>query len=136
MLQTGKVDAILVAGQGYDSEPAEKDVSSITCWVDPNDSKTLIVKITNAYPSIDYWQLFAIHNAGTIPVKVESITFDTAGMPANSTVEITNLAVGEQIEPDKTKSCTLHVHLENDAEEQATYTFTVTIVVTQWNEVP
>jgi hypothetical protein len=135
-VNTGIVDAELSAGESWDTEPTEKDVSSISCYVDPENPKRLIVTLKNAYPSIDYYQEFDIHNTGTIPVKVENITIDRGNLPSGATVEIPDLAVGEQLEPSVPEWFTLHVHLDNDAVEDTTYAFSIDIDVTQWNEVP
>ena len=68
-ITTGNVDIDFIAGMSWDSEAADKNVSSIACYVsaDPN---VLIVTVTNAYPCIDYYQEFEIHCIGTIPVHL------------------------------------------------------------------
>ncbi|MEM2286160.1 MAG: hypothetical protein QXQ89_08125, partial [Ignisphaera sp.] len=74
---------------------------------------------------------FNVTNTGTIPVKVQSITIDGNG---TDWVTVSGINVGDQIEPGETVECSLKVHLTNDAEQGKTYTFTVEILLVQWNE--
>ena len=133
-VNTGEVNAIMSVGDCSDTEPPEKDVSSIECYLDPNDNQVLIVTITNAYPSIDYYCNFDITNTGTVPVIVNGYTV-TSTLPVGATLEVPDF-VGTQIEPDLSVYGQLHVHLANDAEELTTYTFEVGIWLVQWNEYP
>lgn len=100
------------------------------------DGKTLYVTITNAYPCIDYYCEFDIHNTGTIPIKVWYMMLDRGNLPDGATVEIAGPELLCQLEPSEVAYWTLRVHLDNDAEEGATYTFSYTIDAGQWNESP
>lgn len=129
-INTGTVSAEIIAGASYDGDDnvPGKDVSEISALVDGN---TLMVTITNAYPSIDYFQEFKVKNTGTIPVKVQSIVISGN---ASVWVTVSGIAVGDQIEPGQEVNCLLTVHLTNDALQGATYTFTIDIMLVQWNE--
>lgn len=129
-VDTGSLDAILSVGDSWDTEIEGKDFSSIECHLDPMDSQRLIVTVTNAYPSIDYYQEFDVTNTGTIPLHVAS-TDVSSGLPCG-TVEITDLT-SAQIHPGESAWGIIHVHLCQDAGELATYTFGATIVCDQWN---
>ena len=129
---TGEVDAIMSVGDCWDTEPPEKDVSSIECYLDPVDNQILIVTIYNAYPSIDYYCNFDITNAGTVPIIVEDYTV-TSTLPAETTLEVPDF-VSTQIEPKESVYGQLHVHLANDAAELTPYTFEVAFWLVQWNE--
>ena len=141
-VNTGNVDVSWTVGNGYDSETDEKDVSSISGTVSA-DGNTLTVTIENAYPCIDYYLPIDLHCDGSVPVIISNIAYDLTGMPTGTTVEITSdpaypddpvIAVGTQLEKCDTAYGLLHVHLTNDALENAQYTFSVTVTVVQWNE--
>ncbi|MEM1556318.1 MAG: hypothetical protein QXR62_04155 [Candidatus Bathyarchaeia archaeon] len=129
-INTGIVRAEIIAGECYDDEPEEKDVSGISCYVDENG--VLVVTVSNAYPCIEYTCEFNVTNTGTIPVKVQSITISPEEMA--DWVTVNGISVGDQIEPGETVECSLIVHLTNDADQGETYTFTVEILLVQWNE--
>lgn len=144
-VNTGNLDAVLSCGpQVHDTEPTEKDVSSITGSV---DGYTLTVTIENAYPCIDYYLPINIFNSGSIP-WIMSVNIDRETLPGLTTLailpadyftvgfNIPQIMEGTQLEPMDFASGFLHVHLDNDASENAQYTFTITIVVMQWNEYP
>ncbi|MEM2614315.1 MAG: hypothetical protein QXO15_08860 [Nitrososphaerota archaeon] len=128
-IETGTVSAEIIAGDCYDDEPSEKDVSDICCEV--NEEGVLVVTVSNAYPCINYTCEFNVTNTGSIPVKVQSIIIDGNG---TDWVTVSGISVGDQIEPGETVECSLKVHLTNDAEQGKTYTFTVEILLVQWNE--
>lgn len=134
-VNTGTVDAELSVGDCWDSEPDEKDLSSIECTLTA-DNKTLLVTINNAYPCIDYYCDFDIHNTGSIPIKVWEMVINRGNLPTSATVEITGPELPYQLEPGNMAYWTLHVHLDNDAEEDMDYTFSVSIDAGQWNEPP
>jgi hypothetical protein len=152
-VNTGTLDAVWSADDSWDSEPVEKDVSHIECYVDyVNDpsGETLAVEVVNAYPCIDYYQKINLENTGTIPLHIYSITFPVNQLPATCTVEILPLTAAEkteeglagckdivvstQLEPLETAWGKIHVHLTNDAIQSTTYYFTVNVNVHQWNE--
>lgn len=134
-VNTGTVDASLSVGRCWDSEPLEKDVSTITCSLS-EDGKTLNITVENAYPCIEYYCMFDVHNTGTIPIKVWEMIADRGTLPTSATVEITGEELPYQLEPGEMAYWTLHLHLDNDAEEGANYTFSVSIDAGQWNEPP
>jgi hypothetical protein len=141
-VKMGNVDAEIIAGRSWDSEEAGKDVSSISCSVDTGTGH-LIVTVNNAYPCIDYYQAFSIHCTGSVPVKVQSITVTGNTIPAHGVVEIIpdtsegkdpDIAVGLQLDKDDYAYGVVHVHLDNNAVQSATYTFNFEIFLVQWNE--
>jgi len=130
-VNTGSLDAVMSVGTCWDTETALKDYSRIECSLKVNDPKTLIVTIYNAYPCIDYYCKFDVTNTGTIPLHVIGFT-PVDNLPAGRILEITEL-LGKQIHPGLSEYGTIHVHLPQEALETHTYTFTVTIEVSQWN---
>ena len=155
-VETGELDAALAVLSSGDNEediaadmgepdPSVKDVSSIQCNV--VDQYTIEVTITNAYPSITYWCEIELSNTGTIPFKVFDIQFLNDNITPvaeefgffDSLDALDNPSafyVGFQLHPDDSDSDYLVIHLSNDAEEGATYTATIEIMVGQWNEFP
>jgi len=141
-VKTGTLDAEWTVGTGYDNEQPGKDFSNITGTLSP-DKKTLTVTVKNAYPCIDYYLPVDINNTGTIPWIIQSFNFVSGTVPPNSVIEFLpdpapdrdpDIAIGVQVHPNHEAYGLVHVHLSNDAEENAQYTFTVTVVVVQWNE--
>ncbi|GBF09371.1 hypothetical protein apy_10960 [Aeropyrum pernix] len=141
-VETGELDAALSVHEMGDNEPDEKNVSSISCELD--DAHSITVTITNAYPSITYWCEINLENTGTIPLRVQSIEFsdDTISPVALQFGFYDDLdlnppdtfVVGTQLEPGEVGYDYLVVHLSNDADENETYSATITIQVVQWNE--
>jgi len=129
-VETGNVDVELIAGLSYDTE--EKDVSEIYCYVEDG---VLIVVVENAYPCIDYYQDFSVHCLGSVPVDLASIEY-THDLPGTCTAEILGFREGMQLHFCEEAIGTVHIHLSNDAEELATYTFRMTMDWWQYNEYP
>ncbi|RLG56692.1 MAG: hypothetical protein DRN83_03420 [Hadesarchaea archaeon] len=154
-VKTGELNARWSAGPSWDTEPPEKDVSFIECYLDPEDETghTLIVEVKNAYPSIHYYQLIDLHNTGTIPLHVWSVDIDDGEMPDGTTIEILDvddvdipdefqdyvtsdldIEPCEQIHPGETAYGVIHVHLPQSAGQGAEYSFSATLITVQWNE--
>lgn len=151
-VNTGMLDVVWSADASWDTEPPEKDASSISCWVDYSadpTGETLAVVLDNAYPSIDYYQLVNLENIGTIPVHINSINFDVPlcepdGAPS-LTVEMLpfdpstglpfELAIvsSTQLHGGDTAWGVIHVHVEQCAQQDSTIYFTGTVNVIQWN---
>jgi hypothetical protein len=134
----------------------------------PNPGSQLLeIEITDGYPSFHCWVQFDVTNNGTIPIKVHQPVI-TNPAPGAVTVEVlppgnhgpgpTNDSVcyhdnsinpfpppqdttHPQLEPLETAFCVIHIHVEQDAEQNAggvggppAYTFQATICAHQWNE--
>jgi hypothetical protein len=140
-VNTGTFDAELSVGEGYDSEPPCKDVSSISGTLS-DDKNTITVTVSNAYPCIDYYLPIDLHCVGSVPLIIQSIEYNRGNLPENTTLEIIPdpahpsenvIRVGTQLHQCQTAYGLLHLHLDEDAAENTTYTFSVTINVVQWN---
>lgn len=147
-VQTGTLDVGITPDGTYDTEPPEKDVSYMTI-----DSMTshegVYCQIFNAYPSIDYYAYFQLANLGTVPFHTLWTPLGS-NLPAGATLEIQLIDYndvdgdlvyyedisGWQFHGGDTAWCRVHVHLDNDAEEGAYYSFTNNLDVYQWNEGP
>ena len=133
-------------GQDQIDPDYDKDVASTTCTVS-QDKQTAFITIENAYPCYHVHFSFTIKNTGTIPWKIQGITVDGKPLVSNElrsfdldgdgdldiTLEIID-SVGEQVDPGDSIETSLDLHVEQGAEEGFTYTFTITILVVQWNE--
>lgn len=121
---------------GFHNEEG-KDVAS--CSVSPEiydnegDIIKLNVTLSNAYPGYSVDITMNITNIGTIPVKLYS--YSMTGL--NDTALYASLSIPEetQLHPGETGSYTLHIEVLQTADELSTYTFEVTLVFAQWNEV-
>lgn len=137
-VNTGTVSAVLSTGACSDDEV--KDVSSISCVL--TDPKTLTVTVTNAYPSITYTCEFDVHNTGTVPVILKPVVINLAGVPAGATITVLkddgNPLEGTQIEQFGGDPDTIYgkitVHINNTVDQGGSFSFSVTIDATQYNE--
>jgi len=140
-VDTGKLDLIIISASDDDDpgkpDPGkDKDVADTTIEIDPNDPEKAIVTITNAYPSYEVYIHLTIRNVGTIPAKLKEIRITA---PDCITIEGWD-HVGEQLEPYPNEpyqsDYSARIHVEQCAEQGATYTFTIEFVFWNWNEVP
>lgn len=141
---TGTLDLIIISAADDDTgiDPGyTKDVADTVITIDPQDPERAIITITNAYPSYHvYWHV-TVRNVGTIPAKLYAIVINNPNPCL--TVQAWD-GLGEQIDPyswggtqDKyQKDYSGYIHVEQCAEQGATYTFTVEFVFWNWNEVP
>jgi hypothetical protein len=60
--------------------------------------------------------------------------YNLTGVPAELDVQTTGLPIGTQIEPTLEAAGDLHVHVLQEAEEQANYSFNAAVTLVQWNE--
>lgn len=140
----------------YNPETGEyKDFSSISCRV---DGDTLFITITNAYPSVKYYCAVNLTNTGTVPIKIYNPGFTSGNLteevgqlmfitdpddvvwPPNyqhpDPGEFLWITEGTQVHPNESAIGVFYIHLDNTAEQGATYVFTYQLVVEQWNEYP
>ena len=130
-------------------EAEGKDVGTTTAALDPSDSTSLIVTVTNGYPSYASDCQVEFTNDGTIPWKIRGISLEpgagltncaVAGTDQNKSLSCDQLSVelvdgvGGQWEPGGTAASSLRVHIEQPAEMDATYGFVAAVCVGQWNE--
>jgi predicted ribosomally synthesized peptide with SipW-like signal peptide len=94
------------------------------------DMSKMIVTVDNAYPCGWCNITFTISNVGTIPAKYTGMTGD---VPAQLSVTLEGINVGDTIAVGGSKTCTLKIHVEESAVESATYTFTLTLNFGQFN---
>jgi len=150
-VNTGTVDVAWSEVDNWDTELPGKDVSWIACEIDAENPNLLHVTVTNAYPSIDYYNMVDIHNAGTIPVHLYDVIVSNPN-PDAVEVDITYWYDKERKEPVielpvQLHHCeeiyaVIHVHITQDAEqgrgigEKPPYTFDAKIVAVQWNMAP
>ena len=94
----------------------------------------LFVLLHNAYPSFNCYVDFDVHNAGSIPIKVNRPVFGPLPPPNVVSVNLERCYEdGVEIEPGREALCTLHVHVEREAEPGQVYRFGARICVYQWN---
>ena len=145
-VQTGELDvafnpnSLSVSDQGADpqapgySNPQGYDVASASLQVSAQDDEGDAIKldfiVSNAYPGYTACAYFNIDNVGTIPAKLASIDFDQ--QPDALTISH-NMTVGDIIEVGGSKPYKLCITVNDNAQEQSTYEFTVTLTFEQWN---
>jgi hypothetical protein len=163
-VETGKVDAKWSfthcdefypwPGGGNEGEVEGKDVGSFTLDYlrDENgnvvDDQVLVFTIENGYPSyaVDCEVEFLVE--GTIPVKVRATTIVPGPGLTDCTVvgnqtktmtcdELTVIFIdnlGSQFDPPDGGASSVKVHVEQPAEQDTPYTFSVKVCMAQWNE--
>lgn len=97
----------------------------------PGDNSKIRVTITNAYPCYYPQVTFKIKNGGTIPAKVQNISY--AGTSPEISVVLGGINVGSTIAAGASVPCTLDIHVTENVTECSTYTITVTISFVQFN---
>jgi hypothetical protein len=138
-VETGEVDAEFVLG-AITEEDHGKEVGA--CTVTPSDGDGdgdddhLQVTITNSYPSYECWVAFQVRNNGSVPIHIYRPTWTDLPPLAEVTVESTDCYSDDlQVHPDElSPECTLHVHIEQEAGENASYTFAANVEARQFNE--
>ena len=147
-VDTGEVNAIWTSAfnydQGYDPNPdgtfKDKDVGSTT--VTGVGTQTLVITVNNGYPSYFNDIQVEFTNTGTIPVKIQSINiipdnFDLAtACGANDGeiwIDFVN-GIGSQLDSGDSAAGSFKFHVEQPAAENTQYTFTVEVLLVQWNE--
>ncbi len=130
-VSTGNLDVQFADSSASDNEDAY-DVASVTCEI--LDEKTAKITVDNAYPGYEATCSFDVENTGTIPAKIKdtsvnnpnteiSVDYSWSGLDANNV-----LAVGGTATLDVVTTVT------EDAAEDSTYTYTISIDVGQFNE--
>ncbi|MEM3923328.1 MAG: hypothetical protein QXZ48_03420 [Zestosphaera sp.] len=123
-------------GEGYSNKEG-KDVASCNVEVEvvdeEGDAIKLLVTIDNAYPGYAVDVYLYVDNVGTIPVKLYDYMIN---IPEDTPLYV-NLLIPEdtQIDPEGSGEYILHIEVLQEAEENSTYGFEVTLVFAQWNEV-
>ena len=148
-VDTGEVNAIWTSATNFDlgldpewdfQTTKDKDVGSTT--VEGIETQHLIVTVNNAYPSYCNDIEVEFKNTGTIPVKIQSITITPDNFVLASGYGVNDGeiyivfvdGIGTQLEPGDPAASSFKFHVEQCAAELATYTFTVEVLLVQWNE--
>jgi hypothetical protein len=106
------------------------------------DYDTLEVEIHNAYPG--YWNNMSVHvhNNGTIPLHYEYVLLNGQEFPIGQDITLYDGAIalwwgdrpGDQIHPCEGTELSFYVGVLQPAEQNAEYTFTITLGAVQYNE--
>jgi len=121
---------------GFSNEEG-KDVASCTVeeelYDEENDLIKLRVTLNNTYPGYAVNITLIVDNIGTIPVKLNSSSISEYD---NDVLAVRLIPPSDtQIEPGDNATYILEVRVLQGAEENASYSFEVTLVFAQWNEV-
>jgi len=121
----------------------DKDVG--TALVSIIDDTHINVTIVNGYPCYETYVHFTVKNVGTIPIhfrgfgpqppfayNLTSGHWEATLFDGDITVHGWN-GIDEQLHPGWTRDYTIWIHIEQSAEQGATYTFTVEVIFSQWN---
>jgi hypothetical protein len=109
------------------------------------DPYTLQVTILQGYPSFNCFVKYGVTNVGSVPIHIYRPDYFYDGVYMGSAINTEALHVNgwppicytetTQLEPKESAYCSLHVHVNQGAAMNATYTFQVKIFARQWNEV-
>jgi len=89
---------------------------------------TLNVSVSNAHANTQYTGSFKVNNAGTVPMRIESIVL---APPSGTTATVSGVSAGDQIDPGETKSAVVSTSTPIGC---MSYNFTVTFTFVLWNE--
>ncbi len=122
--------------EGFYNEEG-KDVATCDIDIEKTDDEGDVIKLAvtldNTYPGYSVDVTLVVDNIGTIPVKLYSHSFSgLEGLPLDVSLTIPE---DTQIDPGGNATYILHITVLQGAEENATYSFELTLVFAQWNEV-
>ena len=126
-IETGDIGLTWSQGDPYDTEDSMKNVSFGECEIIDD---TLYITVFNAYPCIEYHFPIDLHGVGSVPVHTQ-MTLTSGPCPW---VEIPQIPM--QIHEGDVWNGEIVIHLDNTAEENETYHFTVQLDYWQYNEDP
>ena len=106
------------------------DVANSTANIE-DDPHIATITVANSYPDYNTTAWFDIKNTGSIPVKISGVNF--ANVSDKLEVKTVVDPTGTTLEPGETTQLGVCVHVKPDAEEGATYTFSITVDVEQFN---
>jgi hypothetical protein len=153
LLPTGASQSCDPAAVGPD-EKAHYDLAVATCTValtegDPEEpgSQAAEIHLANAYPGYNCTGWLEIQNTGTIPVKVEAITYNdqdlTPGSPAeldlsedgesDMSIVLTDIEICQQLDPGEKVTFYLGQEVLPDIPSQAEMTYELNVRFSQWN---
>jgi hypothetical protein len=131
----------------------DKDIGSTTVYIveDGECPNTIKVIMDNVYPCYYENIEMHIHNCGTIPWKIVRVNFTTPYEqksitgPQYLTLDMSGDGkadveikwgdnFGQQTDPCTELEVSFKIHVLQDAPEDTTMTFTVTIIIINWNE--
>jgi len=125
----------------------DKDVGSSSATIVAPDKIEIV--LTKVYPSYYEHISFWVHNCGTIPWKIQKVIFNPGEIeiqkPRYLTLDLNGDGkadveirwgdnFGVQIEPCEKLDISFEIHVLENAPQEATLTFTASIVVVNWNE--
>jgi len=136
-VNTGEVDVKWSGWSVSESDHGKPWVANTSVTVEANDSEgdaiKLAIVMNNTYPC--YWAnvSLVVDNIGSIPVKLYSSNITGV----NESALYVNLVkpVDTQIDPGENATYILQIHVLQNATENTTYKFNVTLIFAQWNEV-
>jgi len=134
-VNTGEVNMEVLSAASDDPSGSidpgkDKDVGMTTAQIN-EDKQRVTVTVTNGYPCYEVYLHFSVQNVGTVPVRLQAI--NVINLNPCITVEAWD-GLGEQLEPGDRRDNSMRIHVEQCADELATYTFTVEFYYVQYNE--
>ena len=122
--------------RGFHNEEG-KNVANCSVTVEKVDTEHDVIKlkvtINNAYPGYTTDISMVIKNVGTVPVKLAG--YSISSYDQNALRVSLSIPSDTQIDPGDNSTYVLHITVLQGAEENAQYSFEVTLTFAQWNEV-
>jgi len=131
---TSELDAEFTQALSSDNEDAY-DISENVCVLSDSDGDgdydVATITLVNGYPSFECYTNLTIHNNGGMPLRIAYVTINA---PPELDVTIDDPSpVGTILGPCETVWLNLTTHVNDSAAEIATYTFSATVDVKQFN---
>ncbi len=131
-VSTGVLDVKFVSSSASDNED-DYDVASVACEI--IDAETAKITVENAYPGYVATCVFDVLNSGSIPAKIKSTTVTN---PYTDAIDVgyswSGLDSNNVFGPTATASIKVVTEVLENAAENSTYTYTISIDVGQFNE--
>lgn len=114
----------------------EVDMDVATCEValevdgESGTTKIAIITLDNAYPCYMCDVDLTISNTGTIPLHIASVDIVK---PDELDVELTGEPVCKIVDAGDTLTFDLHIHVNDQADENSAYSFSATVNIDQFN---
>ncbi|HDN73584.1 MAG TPA: hypothetical protein ENG16_00995 [Archaeoglobus sp.] len=121
-------------GPSSESDPIDRyeyDVATSSASISEEDPHTATITVATSYPGYYTTAWLVIKNTGSIPAKISDVSVEN--VPSALSVSIVDNPEGETIEPGETTLLGICVQVTDAADEGTSYSFSVTVIVDQFN---
>lgn len=131
-VETGEMD---VQFTDVELTPTEDEVAEVKEDAEiSEDGKEITFSIENAYPDYEYDVEFTFENKGTIPINAKIDISEVSDGPfVISGMTIASNITYDDIAPNESQTFSYGQRIQEDADEDEKYEYTISIDAIQWN---